>query len=36
MQSSTKPAFDTICEYIEKARHSKEAKILFGGKTDIF
>ncbi len=29
-----KPAFDTICEYIEKARHSKEAKILCGGKAD--
>jgi 1-pyrroline-5-carboxylate dehydrogenase len=29
-----KPAFDTICEYIEKARRSKEAKILCGGKTD--
>ena len=29
-----KPAFDTICEYIEKARNSKEAKILCGGKTD--
>ena len=29
-----KPAFDTICEYIEKARSSKEAKILCGGKTD--
>ncbi len=29
-----KAAFDTINEYIEKARHSKEAKILIGGKTD--
>ncbi len=29
-----KPAFDTISGYIEKARHSKEAKIVFGGKTD--
>jgi 1-pyrroline-5-carboxylate dehydrogenase len=29
-----KPAFDTISSYIEKARQSKEAKILFGGKTD--
>jgi len=29
-----KPAFDTICEYIEKARHSKDAKIVCGGKTD--
>ena len=29
-----KPAFDTICEYIEKARCSKEAKIVCGGKTD--
>ncbi len=29
-----KAAFDTICEYIEKARHSNEAKILVGGKTD--
>jgi 1-pyrroline-5-carboxylate dehydrogenase len=29
-----KAAFDTICEYIEKARHSKEAKILCGGKVD--
>ena len=29
-----KPAFDTISDYIEKARHSKEAKIVFGGKTD--
>jgi len=29
-----KPAFDTICEYIEKARHSTEAKILCGGKAD--
>jgi 1-pyrroline-5-carboxylate dehydrogenase len=29
-----KAAFDTICEYIEKARSSKEAKILCGGKTD--
>ena len=29
-----KPAFDTIHEYIEKARHSKEAKIIHGGKTD--
>jgi 1-pyrroline-5-carboxylate dehydrogenase len=29
-----KPAFDTIRDYIEKARHSKEAKILFGGNTD--
>jgi len=31
-----KPAFDTICEYIEKARRSKEAKILCGGKTNSF
>ncbi len=29
-----KAAFDTICEYIEKARNSKEAMILYGGKTD--
>ncbi|MBN1861551.1 MAG: L-glutamate gamma-semialdehyde dehydrogenase [Candidatus Thermoplasmatota archaeon] len=29
-----KAAFDTICDYIEKARHSKEATILIGGKTD--
>jgi 1-pyrroline-5-carboxylate dehydrogenase len=29
-----KPAFDTISEYIEKARHSKDAKIVCGGKTD--
>ncbi len=29
-----KAAFDTIGGYIEKARHSKEAKILFGGKID--
>jgi 1-pyrroline-5-carboxylate dehydrogenase len=29
-----KAAFDTIGEYIEKAGHSKEAKILIGGKTD--
>jgi len=29
-----KPSFDTICEYIEKARHSTEAKILCGGKAD--
>jgi 1-pyrroline-5-carboxylate dehydrogenase len=29
-----KPAFDTISDYIEKARHSKEATIVFGGKTD--
>ncbi len=29
-----KPAFDTIWEYIEKARCSKEAKIVCGGKTD--
>jgi 1-pyrroline-5-carboxylate dehydrogenase len=29
-----KPAFDTIREYIEKARHSKDAKIVQGGKTD--
>lgn len=29
-----KAAFDTICEYIEKARHSKEAKLLCGGKAD--
>ncbi|MDG6228711.1 MAG: L-glutamate gamma-semialdehyde dehydrogenase [Candidatus Thermoplasmatota archaeon] len=29
-----KPAFDTISEYIEKARNSKHAKILYGGKTD--
>ena len=27
-----KAAFDTICEYIEKARHSKEAKILMWWK----
>jgi len=29
-----KAAFDTICEYIEKVRHSKEATILIGGKAD--
>jgi 1-pyrroline-5-carboxylate dehydrogenase len=29
-----KAAFETICEYIEKARHSKEAKIIVGGKSD--
>jgi len=29
-----KPAFDTISDYIEKARHSKEATIVYGGKTD--
>jgi 1-pyrroline-5-carboxylate dehydrogenase len=29
-----KAAFDTICEYIEKARHSKEAMILCGGKVE--
>ena len=29
-----KPAFETISEYIEKARHSNEAKIVCGGKTD--
>lgn len=29
-----KAAFDTICDYIETARHSKEAMILYGGKTD--
>jgi 1-pyrroline-5-carboxylate dehydrogenase len=29
-----KAAFDTIYDYIDKARHSKEAKILVGGKTD--
>jgi len=29
-----KPAFDTISKYIEKARQSKEAKIIVGGKTD--
>jgi 1-pyrroline-5-carboxylate dehydrogenase len=29
-----KPAFDTISEYIENARHSKDAKIVCGGKTD--
>jgi 1-pyrroline-5-carboxylate dehydrogenase len=29
-----KPAFDTISDYIEKARHSKEATIVCGGKTD--
>jgi 1-pyrroline-5-carboxylate dehydrogenase len=29
-----KAAFDTVCEYIEKARHSKEAKLLCGGKAD--
>jgi len=29
-----KPAFDTISEYIEKARNSKHAKIIYGGKTD--
>jgi len=28
------PAFDTISEYIDKARNSKHAKILYGGKTD--
>jgi 1-pyrroline-5-carboxylate dehydrogenase len=29
-----KAAFDTICDYLEKARHSNEAKILVGGKAD--
>jgi len=29
-----KPAFDTISKYIENARHSKDAKIVCGGKTD--
>jgi 1-pyrroline-5-carboxylate dehydrogenase len=29
-----KAAFDTIHEYIEKVRLSKDAKILWGGKTD--
>ena len=29
-----KPAFDTISSYIDKARNSKEAKIIIGGKTD--
>jgi 1-pyrroline-5-carboxylate dehydrogenase len=29
-----KAAFDTICGYIEKARSSKEAKIIVGGKSD--
>jgi len=29
-----KAAFDTIFDYIEKAHHSKEATILYGGKTD--
>jgi 1-pyrroline-5-carboxylate dehydrogenase len=29
-----KHAFDTINQYVEKARHSKEAKIVYGGKTD--
>lgn len=29
-----KSAFDTISEYIKKARNSKHAKILYGGKTD--
>ena len=29
-----KPAFDKISSYLEKARNSKEAKIVFGGKTD--
>lgn len=29
-----KQAFDTITGYIEKARHSKDAKIVFGGKSD--
>jgi 1-pyrroline-5-carboxylate dehydrogenase len=29
-----KASFDTICEYIEKARRTKDAKILCGGKTD--
>lgn len=29
-----KAAFDTICEYIGKARHSKEAEIIIGGKSD--
>ncbi len=29
-----KAAFDTICEYIRKARHSKEAEIIIGGKSD--
>jgi 1-pyrroline-5-carboxylate dehydrogenase len=29
-----KPAFNTISKYFEKARQSKEAKIIVGGKTD--
>lgn len=29
-----KPAFDTISDYIDKARRSKDAKIIIGGKTD--
>jgi len=29
-----KPAFDVISRYIDKARRSKEAKIIIGGKTD--
>jgi 1-pyrroline-5-carboxylate dehydrogenase len=29
-----KASFDTITEYIEKARNSSEAKIIVGGKTD--
>jgi 1-pyrroline-5-carboxylate dehydrogenase len=29
-----KPAFDTISKYIENARHSNDAKIVCGGKTD--
>ena len=29
-----KHAFDTISDYIEKTRHSKDAKIVCGGKTD--
>lgn len=29
-----KHAFDTISGYIDKARHAKDAKIVYGGKTD--
>ncbi|MDG6229884.1 MAG: aldehyde dehydrogenase family protein, partial [Candidatus Thermoplasmatota archaeon] len=29
-----KPAFDTISSYIDKARNSKDAEIILGGKTD--
>lgn len=29
-----KAAFDTICDYIEKASQSREAKILIGGKSN--